>query len=82
MINVISLLNSLHCVCLKLALLRVLTACRLACSYSVGMFSFSKDPTNAYLLHHASPAFLALEVWWGADPIGLASQLGLPPFRT
>lgn len=43
-------------------LLPVLVSCRLACSYTFGMYSHSKDPGNAYLLHHAAPAGRVLAV--------------------
>lgn len=46
----------------EVGLLRTLVACRLACSYTFGMFSYSQDPSNEYLLHHAAPAGRALEV--------------------
>lgn len=38
-----------------------LVACRLAISHTMGMYSFSKDPNNKYLLIHAEPAYTALE---------------------
>lgn len=38
-----------------------LVACRLAISHTMGMYSYSKDPNNKYLLIHAEPAYTALE---------------------
>jgi Ser/Thr protein kinase RdoA (MazF antagonist) len=38
-----------------------LTACRLAISFTIGMFSYSEDPANEYLLFHAEPAWNALQ---------------------
>jgi Ser/Thr protein kinase RdoA (MazF antagonist) len=35
------------------SLVCTLTACRLAISYTLGMFSYAQDPTNQYLLFHA-----------------------------
>jgi len=46
--------------------LPVLVACRLACSHVIGCYSFSKDPSNEYLLLHAGPAAEALEEWVSA----------------
>jgi hydroxylysine kinase len=48
--------------------LRVLVACRLACSHTMGCYSFSKDPGNEYLLLHAGPAAEALHDWFVATP--------------
>lgn len=44
--------------------LHTLVACRLAISFTFGMYSFSQDPTNEYLLMHAQPAYNALQLWW------------------
>ena len=46
------------------SVLHTLVACRLAISYTYGMFSYSMDPTNEYLLLHAIPAYEALYMWW------------------
>jgi len=43
----------------------LLIACRLACSASLGAFSYQQNPENEYLLMHAEPAWLALELLWG-----------------
>ena len=48
----------------EIRLLPVLIACRLATSYTFGMYSYSQDPSNEYLLLHATPAGRALEVWF------------------
>jgi hypothetical protein len=41
---------------------RLLAACRLACSYTLGASAAAQDPGNRYLLLHAEPAGRALEV--------------------
>eukprot|EP00658_Telonema_sp_P-2_P057832 TRINITY_DN4624_c0_g1_i3.p1 TRINITY_DN4624_c0_g1~~TRINITY_DN4624_c0_g1_i3.p1 ORF type:complete len:375 (+),score=94.72 TRINITY_DN4624_c0_g1_i3:323-1447(+) len=43
--------------------LHTLVACRLAISFTYGMYSYSQDPTNEYLLQHATPAYEALCLW-------------------
>ena len=45
----------------------LLIACRLACSVTLGAFSFQQNPTNTYLLLHSEPAWKALETLWGYD---------------
>eukprot|EP00940_MAST-03C_sp_MAST-3C-sp2_P000016 g16.t1 len=44
------------------ALVPVLAACRLAISGTMGLYSFSLDPTNEYLKEHARPAWDALRM--------------------
>ena len=44
--------------------LPTLIACRLACSATLGAFSYAQDPTNKYLLLHAEPCWKALELFW------------------
>eukprot|EP00656_Telonema_subtile_P017847 TRINITY_DN19625_c0_g1_i2.p1 TRINITY_DN19625_c0_g1~~TRINITY_DN19625_c0_g1_i2.p1 ORF type:complete len:273 (+),score=67.64 TRINITY_DN19625_c0_g1_i2:167-985(+) len=44
--------------------LHTLVACRLASSYTFGMYSSAQDPHNEYLLLHALPAYDALSLWW------------------
>ena len=45
----------------------LLMACRLACSVTLGAFSYQQNPTNKYLLLHAEPAWKALEMIWCYD---------------
>ena len=47
--------------------LPLLIACRLACSATLGAYSYSQNPENEYLLLHAKPAWYALELIWGTD---------------
>merc|ERR1712086_456024 len=47
--------------------LHTLVACRLALSFTFGMYSAAQDPQNEYLLLHAEPAWDALKLWWDAD---------------
>jgi len=59
----------------EVSLLEILPACRLACSFTLGMYSYSQNPTNQYLLHHAVPAAEALEEWTKASEAGLAARI-------
>lgn len=45
----------------------LLIACRLACSVTLGGFSYQQNPANEYLLLHSEPAWKALELIWGYD---------------
>ena len=45
----------------------LLVACRLACSVTLGAYSYQQNPENKYLLLHAEPAWKALEFIWGND---------------
>jgi hypothetical protein len=45
----------------------LLIACRLACSVTLGAFSFQQNPGNTYLLLHSEPAWKALDLIWGHD---------------
>lgn len=47
--------------------LRLLMACRLACSATLGAYSYQQNPQNEYLLLHAEPAWQMLELIWGYD---------------
>jgi len=47
--------------------LRLLIACRLALSATMGNYSYKQNPQNEYLLLHAKPAWEALEFIWGSD---------------
>jgi len=47
--------------------LRLLIACRLACSVTLGAFSYKQNPENEYLLLHAEPAWKSLELIWPYD---------------
>lgn len=42
--------------------LRLLIACRLSCSVTLGAYSYMQNPQNEYLLFHAEPAWNALEL--------------------
>ena len=44
-----------------------LVCCRLACSATLGAYSYSQDPSNEYLLLHAEPCWKALEMLWTMD---------------
>jgi len=44
--------------------LRTLVCCRLACSATLGAYSYSQDPANKYLLLHAEPCWRTLEMMW------------------
>ena len=50
---------------LEKSLLRILIAARLACSFTLGSYSYSLNPENEYLLLHAEPAKNALKLIWG-----------------
>lgn len=47
--------------------LPLLVACRLACSATLGAYSFQLNPENEYLLLHSAPAWRALELLWPLD---------------
>lgn len=47
--------------------LRLLIACRLACSVTLGAYSYKQNPDNQYLLFHAEPAWRSLELVWSYD---------------
>lgn len=47
--------------------LRLLIACRLACSVTLGAYSYKQNPENRYLLLHAEPAWRSLELIWSYD---------------
>ena len=51
----------------ELSQLPTLIAARLACSATLGAFSYSQDPGNEYLLLHSEPCWKALEMFWNAD---------------
>lgn len=42
----------------------LLLCCRLACSVTLGAYSYQKNPENKYLLFHAEPAWKTLEMIW------------------
>jgi len=46
----------------------LLISCRLACSTTLGAYSFQQNSANTYLLLHAEPAWKALELLWCYDP--------------
>lgn len=52
----------------ELALLRMLTASRLAISTTLGAYSQREDPHNEYLLLHAEPGWRALRMLWSTTP--------------
>ena len=45
----------------------LLIACRLACSATLGAYSYQQNPENEYLLLHSEPCWKALELIWGYD---------------
>jgi inosine triphosphate pyrophosphatase len=45
--------------------LYLFVTCRLACSVTLGAYSYQQNPENEYLLLHAEPAWRALELLWG-----------------
>lgn len=47
--------------------LPLLVACRLACTVTLGAYSYKQNPGNEYLLLHAVPAWDALYLIWGTD---------------
>lgn len=47
--------------------LRLLIACRLSCSVTLGAYSHQQNPQNEYLLLHAQPAWKTLELLWGSS---------------
>ena len=47
--------------------LHLLMTCRLACSATLGAYSYQQNPENKYLLLHAEPAWKTLELLWGYD---------------
>ncbi|GMH91554.1 hypothetical protein TL16_g12090 [Triparma laevis f. inornata] len=55
--------------------LRVLVACRLACSATLGAYSYSQDPSNKYLLLHAEPCWNALEMLWKEVPAQVVESM-------
>ena len=44
-----------------------LVCARLACSATLGAYSYSQDPGNEYLLLHAEPCWRTLELFWGTE---------------
>lgn len=49
--------------------LRLLIACRLSCSATLGAYSYQQNPQNKYLLLHAEPAWRTLELVWGSNNV-------------
>ena len=47
--------------------LLLLMAARLACSCTLGNYSYQQNPENEYLLLHAKPAWDTLDLIWGTD---------------
>jgi inosine triphosphate pyrophosphatase len=58
----------------------LLVACRLACSATLGAYSYQQNPENKYLLLHSEPCWKALEMLWCYDP-DQRDQLGLAANR-
>ena len=50
--------------------LRLLVASRLACSVTLGAYSYQQNPGNEYLLLHAQPAWDALALIWSRGKSG------------
>eukprot|EP00520_Triparma_pacifica_P018133 CAMPEP_0118633868 /NCGR_PEP_ID=MMETSP0785-20121206/1230_1 /TAXON_ID=91992 /ORGANISM="Bolidomonas pacifica, Strain CCMP 1866" /LENGTH=584 /DNA_ID=CAMNT_0006524779 /DNA_START=104 /DNA_END=1855 /DNA_ORIENTATION=- len=62
--------------------LRTLVCCRLACSATLGAYSYSQDPENKYLLLHAEPCWRTLEMLWSeidASHVASFYELALTP---
>jgi len=49
----------------------LLVCCRLACSATLGAYSFAQDPGNKYLLLHAEPCWRTLELFWQRTEAGV-----------
>ena len=47
----------------------LLIACRLACSVTLGAYSYQQNPGNEYLLLHSVPAWDTLDLIWGTDDL-------------
>jgi len=56
--------------------LRLLIACRLAQSVTLGNYSYKLNPGNEYLLLHSKPAWDALYLIWGKDGNGACGTAG------
>jgi hypothetical protein len=52
----------------------LLVACRLACSATLGYYSYQLNPENHYLLLHSAPAWDTLDLIWGTDPVRRAES--------
>eukprot|EP00571_Detonula_confervacea_P004752 CAMPEP_0172313434 /NCGR_PEP_ID=MMETSP1058-20130122/20163_1 /TAXON_ID=83371 /ORGANISM="Detonula confervacea, Strain CCMP 353" /LENGTH=646 /DNA_ID=CAMNT_0013027081 /DNA_START=23 /DNA_END=1959 /DNA_ORIENTATION=- len=50
--------------------LRLLVACRLALSATMGNYTYKQNPENEYILFHSKPAWEALHFIWGIDGQG------------
>jgi hypothetical protein len=50
--------------------LRLLVACRLATSVTLGNYTYKQNPANEYILFHSKPAWEALHLIWDADGRG------------
>mmetsp|Transcript_32975 Transcript_32975/g.37512 ORF Transcript_32975/g.37512 Transcript_32975/m.37512 type:complete len:333 (+) Transcript_32975:51-1049(+) len=64
---------------LEIKHLHLLICCRLACSVTLGAYSYQQNPGNEYLLLHALPAWEAIELIWGYEEshrMKIASTLG------
>ena len=53
---------------------RLLIASRLACSVTLGAYSYQQNPDNEYLLLHAQPAWDALGLLWGQGKSGAMAE--------
>lgn len=54
----------------------LLVSCRLACSVTLGAYSYQQNPENKYLLLHAEPAWEALEFIWGKNDASRRREVG------
>lgn len=54
----------------------LLISCRLACSVTLGAYSYQQNPENKYLLLHAEPAWEALEFIWGGNDASRRAEVG------
>lgn len=59
---------------LEMKHLRLLVASRLACSVTLGAYSYQQNPENEYLLLHAQPAWDALGMIWGRGKSGAMAK--------
>jgi inosine triphosphate pyrophosphatase len=55
--------------------LRLLIACRLSCSVTIGAYSYQLNPQNEYLLLHAQPAWNTLELLWASHNESMADAI-------
>ncbi|KAL7539812.1 hypothetical protein ACHAXR_009618 [Thalassiosira sp. AJA248-18] len=54
--------------------LRLLVACRLALSVTLGNYTYKQNPENEYILFHSKPGWEALNFIWGVDGRGAGGK--------